>query len=616
MRERVNAAVVCPILFGVGVFSAMGAVTPMSAFYQGRLFAGTLLGLVPAIVLTPIWVGWVENRVKERSFWLTLVASAGLPMLAVACILFALSLLPSVPNRMGWGPRTDFSGIRSLVPLALLGTLTYVLIQCRSSRRRRVGNALLWLLLAAAATQCWVLARSFVDRSLLADLWHWDDAALRWKLPAVIVLALAGATLGLVTRLGARLRRMRFAPIVPYLAAVGVFFWPVRYPATWAKEDIGTLLAAYANPEGDLILHVRAARARALGTTLSAVLIRPHGQDGFRAVSTLPVFADAWGPIFSPDLHCVDLRTAVPLLDRTWGGYLRSTWLDVSSGAVLESSTDKLQAPFDWHRRALGPGRSWFNTDSDSSKGIISVGGATTHGDRFFDQRNDCVWAGQGGWFDGNTFHMLAHTFPRAARRGVNWSSVTWFVTLDLEQGHLSMKRLAPDGFGVIAGISPDGRRFVASSSTYPQGRLPCVTYRLFETSGESRVLGAPCRDEAFKPVWLEVGDPLLLPACQVITAMAEATLQDPSYAPGLLPDAREIGGRIFIEQGSRYERKKVALLELARDGMHACALAAGPVSVQWLPDSILWCEQTATGGRVIRFHPSEDTYEVLLAIP
>ncbi len=57
-------------------------------------------------------------------------------------------------------------------------------------------------------------------------------------------------------------------------------------------------------------------------------------------------------------------------------------------------------------------------------------------------------------------------------------------------------------------------------------------------------------------------------------------------------------------------------LLELTRDGKHARAIAASPVSVQWLSDSIVWCEQTSNGGRVVRFYPADDHYEELLTVP
>lgn len=615
-----NTAATRPTVLGMAVLSASAPVVSPRDFYQGQLFLALFLALALSIVMTSINVWWAEKRMAGRPFWQVLLISAGLSMILVGSMLLTLGSLHSVRNQAVFGAPEAFPAIRSLIPVALVATFVYVLIQCRSSRRRRVASGVFWLLLAAAATQCWVLAMSFSVRVSSADLWHWDMAALRWKMPIVIVLPLAGAVLGLLTRMGTLRRVLRFVPVVAYVAAVGVFFWPVRYPTMWRKADIGPLLGAYVNSAGDLILQARPVPQRALGTGFEAVLVRPNGRELFRAVCTQPARADVWRPIFSPDLHCVDLRTAVPLLERMWGGYDRSLFVELSSATVLESATGTLQTPLEWRRRVPGPGRSWYSADYDSAKGVYTIRGGTTRGDHFFGPHQYWTWEGGRRWFDGSKVHLFSTNIQVTKQRKVGSSLVTGIVTIDLERGQVSMQPLGTQAVSGIASVSPDGHRFVATARTYLPSRVPCFTYRLFEASGEGRMLGPPCRDQEFIPVWLEGGDPLLLPACEVAGAMAEASLRDAWRSRETWSDGREIGGRIFIGQGPEYgprsETRHAALFELARDGKHARAIVAGPVSVQWLPDSIVWCEQTTKGGRVVRFYPGDDRYEVLLSIP
>lgn len=615
-----NTAATRPAVLGMAVLSASAPVVSPRDFYQGQLFLALFLALALSIVMTSINVWWAEKRMAGRPFWQVLLISAGLPMILVGSMFLTLGSLHSVRNQAVFGAPEAFPSIRSLIPVALVATFVYVLIQCRSSRRRRVASGVLWLLLAAAATQCWVLAMSFSDRVSSADLWHWDMAALRWKMPIVIVLPLAGAVLGLLGRSGTLHRVLRLVPIVAYVAALCVFFWPVRYPTKWTKPDIGALLGAYVNSAGDLILHARPAPQRALGTRFSTLLVRPNREEEFRAVCTRPVLADAWGPIFSPDLHCVDLYTAVPLLERMWGGYERSMLVELSSATVVERSTRILQGPFEWRRRIPGPGRSWYSADLDLGKGVYTIRGGTTQGKHFFGPHLDGIGEGGRRWFDGSTVHLFFRNIRVTKQNGAGSSPITGIVTIDLERGQVSIEPLATQAVSGIASVSPDGHRFVATARTYLPSRVPCFTYRLYEASGEGRMLGPPCRDQEFTPVWLEGGDPLLLPACEVAGAMAEASLRDAWRSREIWSDGREIGGRIFIGQGPEYgprsETRHAALFELARDGKHARAIAAGPVSVQWLPDSIVWCEQTTNGGRVVRFYPGDDRYEVLLSIP
>ncbi len=598
-------AELCP-----AVVSAMGGVVGPGHFYQGKLFVALLSAFAASLVIASVLAWLAERRMRARPFWQVLVCAAGLPMLTVAGILLALGFVHPPGHQAVFGQPEAFAAIRSLIPVVLVATLSYVIGQLHSSRRGRLAAAAIWFMVASVATQAWVLRVSF-DNPHNPALWSWDSAVLGRTVSVASVLVFAGATVGLLVRLGKGRRQFRLVPAAAYLAAAALFVWPVRFPASWTRADIGPLLGAYCSPAGDLIVHAYPAPQRALGAHLSVVLARRHGQDGFRAVTRFPV----WRALsFSPDLRCAELTVAVPLLDRLWGAYCRRSLMDLSTNEVLENTTSTLQGRFDWGTRTLGPERSWFTIDADRTRPPApeTVRGMTTRGVPFvqiqdYDERQNTR-----SWFVAATSYSIGHTSRRSSAR-----FVAELRTVDLERGSVSVKLFDASYIGHIVGVSPEGRRFVVSNySARPKGRPWCFAYRLYEISGESRPLGPTCSEDALIPVWLETGDPMLLPECDVTSAMREATLHDDERLRDFRSDAREMGGRIFMEQGSRFERAKMALLELTRDGKHALAIAAGPVSVQWLSDSIVWCEQTSDGGRAVRFYPSEDRYELLLSVP
>ena len=203
-----NAAAARSTILGMAVFSASAPVVSARDFYQGKLFLATFLALALAVTLTPILIWWAEKRMAGRPFWQVLLACVGLPMFVVGGILLTLGPLHSVRNRAVFGAPEAFPAIRSLIPVVLVATLAYVIIQLRTSRRRRLASAAIWFIVAVVATQAWVL-RVSLDNPYLPGLWNWDEAALQQRLPLVILLPIAGATLGLFVRLGKLHRALR-----------------------------------------------------------------------------------------------------------------------------------------------------------------------------------------------------------------------------------------------------------------------------------------------------------------------------------------------------------------------------------------------------------------------
>jgi len=382
-----------------------------------------------------------------------------------------------------------------------------------------------------------------------------------------------------------------------------------------APSEVEDSVPSLLSPAGDLIVRAKPAPNRALAAELSVILTRPHGQDSFRALTSVPVWR-ALG--FSPDFRCAEVTVAVPLLDRLWGAYCRRSLMDVSTSEVLESTTSTLQGRLDWGVRRLGPNRSWFTTDADYANfyRTETIRGVSTRGVPFACIEGRDTRGETRSWFGGATFYSIGSATRRASP-----VFFTEMRTVDLARGLASRAPFGGGYIGYVVGVSPDGRRFVARDYTFHTVGSPiCFDYTLYSTSGAGRLLGPPCRDDCLVPVWGENGDPLLVSECDVTTAMRRATLQEDRTEPAFDSEPREIGGRFLVQQGHQQAPKsaqaKGDLLELARDGKHARAIAAGPVSVQWLPDSIVWCEQTTNGGRVVRFYPSDDRYEVLLTVP
>jgi len=582
--------------------------TDVVYLYQAELLAVALLGLVPALLVTPVWVAALESRLGGSRRGLAVLLAPLLPAVLVGLGLWAVSLLPSV--------RTGFVGeitvrpavIRELIPWLTLGGGAFGLASYRRRLLCRLGVLAIAALVALAAVNAWVQVVSYRDASAQSlELCTWDLTGLAWRGPLAAGLALAGIAIGVARRSGRIAGLSRGTTLGAYVIAVGVVLWGHGYPEVWSVDSIETIRSARLTPEGHLLLVVRPVRGVRLAGRSEAVFLRRSGESELRAVSMRRCLdLGTWGPGWSLglDLRRVSVVEPATLTERLGGCLARRVMIDAASGQTEVLSRVWLFAQgHRWLRPRLGPGRSW-----EICNDAGDLWGSTVDGRRFEMRLDGLHQADMDPIAEqGPRLTFLNHLCPDdQAGRGPHAACV---VTLDLSSGELTRRHAPFTFYDRLNRARPERAGAFVVRTPFIGPKAEPVDYFEIDADGGVSHLD-PCPELWCLPFWQKDGKARLVDPSPVIEAVARAIGASVSRNAREVDTLREVGGRPLV-------------LDFCGDLVQLDpALTAAEVvsrkswSVQWLDDSVLFCEEADGGQRVVRYWPESRRRDVLFSLP